>query len=169
MKRVNIKKSGEKNRLRKNPTAIFVAIILMISAFLFPISKINIFGTSTADRNYVLFNLIEDIFSNFLNLEGALQILPFLMSITFILLFFMYLLNGFGLINNKYSRKASYLTFLYLFFGLWLINKLNLEYGSPTVGTISNYTGVGAGIYVVPILGVLYIIFKRSINSKIKI
>ncbi len=155
-------------KLRKNPIALISSIILMISAFLFPISEINILGTTTADRNYVLFNLIEDAFKNTLDLQGALQILPYLMGFIFIFIFFGYLLAGFGLLYSRYARYASYLTFLYLFFGLWLINKLNVEYGSPTVGTLSNYTGVGAGIYVIPIVGLLYLIFNRAINSRLR-
>src|SRR3989344_2775899 len=159
------KRGNRDKRLKKNPTALFSALILMISAFLFPISRINILGSSTANRNYVLFNLIEDYLTNVVVLEGSLKVLPFIMGFIFIFIFIFYLLNGFGLIYNRYSRYASYLTFLYLFFGLWLINKLNIEYGSPTVGTLSNYTGVGAGVYIVPIVGFLYLIFNRKINS----
>jgi hypothetical protein len=89
------------------------------------------------------------------------------MIIIYFIALSLYLLNGFGVIYNKNSRYASYLTFVFLFLGLSYITVLNSKYGATGFTSLFANLGAGMGIWIAPIIGVLYLVLKGRINAYI--
>lgn len=155
-----------KKNLRKNPAALLASLILVISAFLFQLTSLNFLGTNLGDKGVVMFNVIQSMIKNGLG-STEQSILASALAILFIIVFLLYTLNGLGLIRNRYSRYASYLTFAYLIIGLYVINRLNRELSVPIFGNMMGSISLGVGIYIVPIVGILYFIFRRYINQAV--
>jgi len=74
----------------------------------------------------------------------------------------------YGNIYNKYSRYASFLTFIYFIVGLLIYNLLNEQYALSLFGFNLSSISLGSGIYFVPIVGVFYLFFIKSVNRIIK-
>lgn len=162
-----MKKKNHKG-LRKNPSAVIAFVLLTLSMFLFPLFNSSFFGETLSNKRETMFNLISSILSNFnqyfYNSEGMLSIsLAFLFSLSVLL----YFLNGFGLVFNRYSRYASYLTFAYLIAGLVIYNNLLNQTTFSLFGFEMTSISFGSGIYFVPIVGLLYFLFHRQVNWKV--
>jgi len=160
---------GKKRKLRKNASAIIASLLLTISTFIFPLFGTNLFGEIFSNKNSVMINFISRIFISQNNINSTFGVLQFLEVIIFLIIFLFYLLNGFGLIYNRYSRYASYVTILYLIVGLIMYNLLNLKYSMSLFGINISSISLGPGIYFVPILGISYLIFYRRINHSIRL
>jgi hypothetical protein len=113
-----------------------------------------------------MFNVIQSMITKGVGSTEE-SILASVLSILFIIIFLLYTLNGLGMIRNRYSRYASYLTFVYLVIGLYTINQLNKQLSVPLFGNMMGSISIGAGIYAVPIVGILYLIFRRRINRAV--
>jgi len=159
---------GRYKKLRKNPAALISAFLVLISAFLFQLFNINIFGEITKGKHYTMMTYITGLFSSKVVFNDSTKVMDFILAIVFVIIFLLYLFNGLGVIYNRYSRYASYLTVVYAVIGLFLYNML-------TSGNVSffglEFAGVslGLGIYFIPLVGILYLFLARTINSKIQI
>lgn len=160
-------KKGKK--LKRNPSALIAFLLLILSAFLFPLFGTSLFGESFSNKSTVIVNLIKDTFTSQINLSSNFGILQLLLVIVFVFIILFYFLNGIGVIYNRYSRYASILTFVYLVIGLITYNALNNEYATSLFGFEISSVSMGAGIYFVPIVGICYLIFARSLNRVIRI
>lgn len=159
---------NKRKRLKKNPTALISAFLVLVSAFLFQLFNTNILGETVVGKHYTMITYLVGLFSSKVVIDGLTKIMDFILAIVFIIIFLLYLFNGLGIIYNRYSRYASYLTFIYAIIGLSLYNILtssNVSLFGIEVAGVS----LGPGIYFIPIIGILYLFFARSINSKIKI
>ena len=154
-------------RLRTNKYAFFMAVLLGVSAFLLPLisSSADILGASFSAKGPVMFNLIIEflsgIFTDSIDTKQKFIIPFYIMVVLFLVSFILYILNGFGLIYNRYSRYASYLTIAYLFVGLYAINIINSQYGITTIFG-SSEVSIGSGIYLVPMIGVIYLFYLQQ-------
>lgn len=155
-----------KKKLHKNPAGLLASLILVLSAFLFQLTSLNFLGTNLGDKSVVMFNVIQSMITKGIGSTEE-SILASILAILFIIIFLLYTLNGLGIIRNRYSRYASYLTFVYLIIGLYVINRLNKELSVPIFGNMMGSISIGAGIYIVPLIGILYLIFKERINRAI--
>lgn len=156
-------------KLKRNPSALIAFLLLILSAFLFPLFGTSLFGESFSNKSTVIVNLIKDTFTSQINLSSNFGILQLLLVIVFVFIALFYFLNGVGAIYNRYSRYASILTFVYLVIGLITYNALNNEYATSIFGFEISSVSIGAGIYFVPIIGICYLIFARSLNRIIRI
>lgn len=166
-----MKKTGKRSKSRrskKNATALIAAALLLTSALIFPLSSEKIIGVNIEEPSNVLINYIERLFTQSVTFDSLSSKISLIMSIAFILSFLLYLLNGLGLIYNKYSRYASLLTIVYFFLGLYLIVLINREFSLPFFGNILTSIGIGPGIYFAPIVGLGYLFLVRKINSVIR-
>ena len=157
-----------RKRLRKNPAAIFAFIIIIISGFLFPLFGFSIFGEGFSDKSGVIVNLIIDLFSGKLSFQKGYEIAIILMIFVYILIVLFYLLNGLGVIYNRYSRYASILSIPYLFLGLFVVVLMNREISIPFFGNSLGAITLGLGTYLVTITGLLYLFLVRGINKMIR-
>jgi hypothetical protein len=153
-------------KIRKNPSALIASVLILISGFLFPLFNTSLFGETIANKKNTIVNLILNIPNSTIN--SLESILFLILLILFLAIFFLYLLNGMGIMFNRYSRYASYISFAYLIVGLSLYSILNSNNVS-LLGVELAGVSIGAGIYLIPIIGGLYILFNRSINSNIRI
>ena len=156
-------------QLKKNPAALIAFLLLLTSGFLFPLFGTDFFGESFTNKNSVVVNLIRETFTSQISLNSSFGVFQVLLVLSFIIVTLLYLLNGFGLIYNRYSRYASFLTILYFILGLLTYNSLNEKYATSLFGLQISSITMGAGIYFVPFIGILYFFFARSINKGIKI
>jgi hypothetical protein len=155
-------------KIRKNISALIVAFLLIGSMFLFPLFNSSFMGETLSNSKGNMANLIIEIVKNinsfFSNSYGFMSVL---LALLFVICLLFYLLNGLGLIYNRYSRYASYLTFVYAIVGLIVYNILVNQNTISLFGFELASISYGAGIYFVPILGLLYILFGRRINQRI--
>lgn len=153
---------------KRNSAAVLALICLLFIAFVSPLIQTKVMGESLSDPNAVMINLIEDVFNDKVNYDSSSETTLAVMAITFLLIVGLYFLSGFGIIYSRYARYASYLTIAYLFLGLYLIRLLNRESTMELLGITLRSTAIDSGIYLVPIVGILYLYFKRSINRKFR-
>lgn len=160
---------GKKHRgkLRKNFAALIAFFLLILSAFVFPLFGTSIFGESLSNKSTVIVNLIKDIFTSTIQLNSTFGFLQLILVIIFLLIGILYLLNGMGLIYNRYSRYASFLTFAYFIIGLLIYNTLNNQYSTSLFGFEISSITMGLGIYFIPIIGVAYLFLNRYVNNNI--
>lgn len=156
-------------KLRKNPAALISALLVLVSGFIFQVFHQDFLGESIPDKRLTIVNYAIDFFSNSFGLNSSLQIMSLVLVLLYFAIFFLYLFNGLGLIYNRYSRYASFTSFVYLVFGLILYSLLNQQYATSFFGFEMTSISIGAGIYFIPIIGVLYLVFKRQINSAIRL
>lgn len=157
----------EKNseELEFNQTALISFILILMSGFLFQLFQVSIFGQSFNKLtmfDYILLFLTSPLESNIFNV-----VLSVLLITTFLTILFLYFLNGFGLIHNKSSGYASFLTFIYLMIGSIMYKVLSQESINFMGFNLSN-TSLGMGLYFPPIVGIAYLLFYRQINSAFK-
>lgn len=162
------KRRGNRKKLRKNSSALIAFLLIIFSAFAFPLFGNKIFGEEIGGGT-VMINLIKGIFTSSNNLSSSLGFLQLSLVIIFCLIALFYFLNGIGGIYNRYSRYASFLTFVYFIFGLFIYNMLNTKYASSFFGFEFSSISLGLGIYFIPIVGICYLIFSRSVNRVIRL
>ena len=156
-------------KLRKNIAGMLALLIILIASFLFPLYSIDAFGeTMPSGNEYTAFKVYERVFSNgqsFINLgfEGILQIS---MGCLLIIIICLYLLNGLGIIKNKFSRYASYFSIFYFVLSLVNYNFLNKLYSTTAFGISLSSVSIGFGTWLVLITGLGYLFFSESINEK---
>lgn len=158
-----------RKKLKKNFSALIAFFLLILSAFLFPLFGTSIFGESFSNKSTVIFNLIKETLTSQINLDSSFGLLQLLLVVFFLVIAILYLLNGFGLIYNRYSRYASFLTFGYFIVGLFAYNALNSKYAMSIFGFEISSISLGSGIYFVPIMGICYLIFARYANRSFRI
>ena len=170
-KRFNKKnhKKQKNKHLKRNPAAIISAILIGISGMIFSLFNLTLFGEKISNSQWVMFNLITKIFGGNLPFNTGYNILVFFMVLIYITIFLFYSLNGLGIIKNTYSRYASILSIIYLFLGLTVVIMINNEKSITFLGMTLNSIKAGMGIYIVPIVGALYLFSKKWVNSIIKI
>src|SRR4030042_1697353 len=101
-----------RKKLRRNASALIAFFLLLLSAFLFPLFGTSLFGESFSNKSTVIVNLIKDTFTSQINLGSSFGLLQLLLVVVFLFIAIFYLLNGLGFIYNRYSRYASFLTFV---------------------------------------------------------
>ena len=159
----------KRKKLRKNLAALIALSLLFLSAFVFPLFGTSIFGESFSNKSTVIINLIKDVFNSKVYLNSGIGFLQLLLVVTFLFGGMLYLLNGLGVIYNRYSRYASFLTLAYFFIGLILYNSLNNEYATSFFGFELSSVSLGLGIYFVPLVGIAYLFLAKHINRAIKL
>ena len=153
------------DKVEFNPTALISFILILMSGLLFQLFQVSILGQSFNKFtmfDYILLFLTAPLDSNIFNV-----ILSILLITTFLTILFLYFLNGFGLIHNKSSGSASFLTFIYLMIGSIMYKVLSQESINFMGFNLSN-TSLGMGLYFPPIVGIAYLLFYRQINSAFK-
>ena len=155
-------------KLRKNPAAVFAALLILLSGFVFQLFYVDFFGESIPDKRLTLVNYAVDYLTNLAGLDNVIDIVGLSLIVVYLIIFVFYLLNGFGLIYNRYSRYASILTFVYLILGLISYSFLNQKYATSLFGFQMTSISIGFGVYFIPLVGLLYLIFKRQINSVVR-
>ncbi|MDO8528625.1 MAG: hypothetical protein Q7S06_01900 [Nanoarchaeota archaeon] len=160
-----MRRRGRRNRLRKNPAALFAIALVLISGFLFPLFSFSIFGEDFSDKSGVVVNLVIDLFSKKYSFTETSEFVILFMVLSYLVIATLYLLNGLGIIYNRYSRYASFLSFAYLLLGLIAVVLLNRQMTIPFFGNTVGSMTIGLGTYLLPIVGILYLIFHRQINS----
>ena len=161
-------KRRQKRKLNKNPTALISAMLLIFSGFLFQLFNTNFTGTIYTAKHYTMSTYLISILGHGPDFASICGRLDLLLCVTFILSISLFLLNGFGIIYNRYSQYASYFTFIYLIIGLVLYEILSKE-NMSVLGIQVMSTVLGPGVYFVPIVGIFYLIFKKKVNSRIRI
>jgi hypothetical protein len=152
-----------RKRVHKNTTALIAAILLLIVAFTMPLVGVNFLGADINNSGAILFRIIENIFVTEFSSSYAITLLS--MTIIFLIAFFLYLLNGLGIIRNKYSRYASYLTLIYCLIGFYFTYEINKGLSLPLLGNALGNINAGPGIYLVIIVGIFYMSLKKYINA----
>lgn len=156
-----------RKKLRKNSTALISAFLILVSGFLFQLFHTSVLGESLPSKNLSMFDYILTFFNGSLDFSNFQVLFGSILVILFLVIFLFYLLNGLGIIYNRYSRYASYLSFVYFIVGLIIYKLLNKDsismFGVEIAGV-----NLGFGVYFIPIIGVCYLLFNRTINSKIK-
>jgi len=160
-------KKHHHNKIRRNPTALIAALIVAFSAFL-PLLSSKLFGESFDNPQLSMVNVFGEILSKPVS-EPTLQIPSLILVISFAIILVLYSLNGLGLVFNRYSMYASFLTVPYLFAGLYIANVTNSGLSNPFLGNTLASVSIGPGIYLVPLVGLFYIIFRREINWRVHI
>jgi hypothetical protein len=160
-------KINHQRKLNKNPAALVAALLVLLSGFLFQLFYTVFLDTAVKNTKLTMMGQIMEIYR--FNLPSSpLSISIVLLIIVFITIFLFYALNGFGIIYNRYSRYASYFSFVYLILGLFIYTLLN-QNNYSLFGLELTSMSIGPGIYFIPIIGALYLFFKRSINSVLHI
>ncbi len=167
------RKRGKRNnprrkKLHRNPSSVFAFILIAISGFLFPLFGFSIFGESFSDKSGVMMNLVIDFFSGKLPLGEAYGIIITAMMVIYLFILIFYLLNGLGVIYNRYGRRASILSIIYLFLGLFAVVFINREISIPFLGNTLGAVTLGLGTYFVTLVGILYLFFVRQINRNVR-
>lgn len=142
--------------------AFFLAIIVGLGFALFSFKVIGI-----TSQGGTIFNYIGDFFSGDLNFKGA-GIWIYLMILSYIFIILMYFLSGIGSLEDKFANYASIISFLYFVLGLLAVNSINNQTSVNILGQTLNSARANAGIYIIPIIGVIHLLFAKSINSAIK-
>jgi len=163
------KKSAPIKKSKINAAAIAAAVVILLSCFLFELFNFRIFGNLVNNKRGIMFNLILDMFSGNLNLLGDYQFLVLGMIILYIFIFFLYFLNGIGVIKERYAIYASIFSVVYLFLGFILVNLVNRNISLPFFGNHLASATIGLGTYLIPILGIAYLFLKNPVNNAIKI
>ncbi|NMB66884.1 hypothetical protein GYA25_02395 [Candidatus Woesearchaeota archaeon] len=157
-------------KVYKNPAGFVAFFILLISAFLLPLFQENILDETLPNKGTTLISVAPEIIQNVgVYLKSAFGIYKIGILLTFIFTIGFYFLNGIGLVYNRFSRYASYLSFLYLILGLLIYNDLNKDYGINLLGMSVTSLSIGLGLWIVPLVGVLYLLFYKEVNKRIHI
>ncbi|MEM2955052.1 MAG: hypothetical protein QW625_03845 [Candidatus Nanoarchaeia archaeon] len=143
--------------------------MIILIGFTSPLFATKIFDESLGQRETIMSNLIINLFSGKISLSTSYEILLTSMIILYILTALLFLLNGLGKIYNRYSVYASFLTFVYLFLGLITVSIINNQTSLSLFGISFTSVVTDFGVYSVAIIGFLYLVFRKYINSKIRI
>jgi len=160
-------KKRKNKESQKNSAAIIAFILILVSGFIFPLVEYNFFGTAVSNSKTIMLNLFLDFTKGTMPLGQDYNIAILFMMIIYVAVLLLYLLNGIGKIPNKYSKYASVLSFIYLGLGLLVIQLINNSYSIAILGFQVSSVVTGSGIYIIPIVGLLYLIFNKKINSAI--
>lgn len=158
-----------RGKLNKNSAALFAAILIVLSGFLFSLFNFQIFGQNLPDKKGIMFNFIIDLFTGKLSFSTGYEIAIIGMILVYLVILIFYLLNGFGVIYNRYSRYASILSIIYLFLGLIAVVLINRESSVDFFGVTLTSTTIGLGTYLITIVGIAYLFLKRGINRIIRL
>lgn len=158
-----------KGKIKRNVSALLSFVLVILSGFLFSLFSLEIFGQSLPDKKGVMFNLIIDLFSGKYNLTKGYEIVVLIMIIIYILIALFYLLNGLGIIYNRYSRYASILSIIFLFLGLIATLLMNREQSISLFGITFNSMTIGLGTFFITIIGIAYLFLHKWINSTIRL
>jgi hypothetical protein len=158
----------QRGKLNKNPAALIAAILIAISGFIFPLFNSQMFGENLPNKKGIMFNFIIDLFTGKLSISTAYEIAIIGMILVYLIILILYLLNGFGVIYNRYSRYASILSVVYLFLGLISVVLINRETLVEFFNITFTSTTIGLGTYLIPIIGIAYLFLVRWINRIIR-
>lgn len=164
-----MKKRGNKRRLNKNPSALFSFALVILSGIIFPIFSTKLFGETFSNTKTAIFNIILDLFSGKMGISKGYELAILGMVFVYVLIALFYLLNGLGVIYNRYSRHASILSIFYLFLGLISVLLINRTGGFSLFGFEIASITLGLGTYFITIVGVAYLFFHRWINSVVRL
>ena len=156
-------------KLRRNAAALIAFVIIVFSAFVFPLFNFNLLGQGFSDKTGVMANLITELLSGGTKITESHGVAILAMIVVYLIIALFYLLNGLGMIYNRYSRYASMLSIVYLFLGLFVVLTINNKSSVPFFGTTLASVSLGIGTYLVTLVGVGYLIFKRVINRAIRL
>ena len=157
-------KAKKKSLSKRNVAAIIAAILIILSGFLFQLFNFEFFGKEWNIENAVMFNLAQNLGD--LQLPGNLETVVIFMVIIYFVVLILYLINGIGLLSDKFSFLASILTFVYLLLGIYFVPTFNNSTSIPILGNIST-ASLGLGTYLLPIIAVVYLILKKPINNNL--
>jgi hypothetical protein len=157
-----------KKELAKNFSALLALALILLSGFLLPLFSYRLFGESFSDKGNVMINVIVDTISGNISFNDSVEVFVGIMAAVYVIICILYLLNGLGIIYDRYSRYASFLTIAYLFAGLFAVNSIHRAASLPLFGNILGSATIGPGIWMLPLIGISYLIFKRQINSAIR-
>lgn len=139
-----------------NRAALATSLLLVLCALILP-----------AIATQTLVQFILDYFSKPVTLAGVDGVsVTLLMLLMFLVAVILFLLNGFGVLRNNFSRYAAYLTISFFF--LWVVylafrGITPVGEGTSVPAMISSVSG----IWIVPVVGVLYLtIFEKVSPNK---
>jgi hypothetical protein len=155
-------------KIHKNISGLIAFFVLLLSAFLLPLFNQAIFDKSLPNKSTTMANMAPEVLSNLKNyVSNSLGLYQLALVLTFILILLFYLVNGLGFVYNRFSRYASYLSFVYLILGLLLYNAINKKYGLELLGVSLTSISIGFGLWAVPLVAALYLIFSKELNKRI--
>jgi len=157
---------NKKRKINKNHAGLLCFVLLVTIAFVFPLFDLSLIGQNISQDKTTIVNLLLDFFNSETLKENYGKTTMIMVGL-FCLAAILFLINGLGFVYNRYSRYASYLTFAYFFLGLFTMSLMNRS-GDYTLLFGLGKIELSFGVYLVPIVGLIYLIERHSIN-KIKI
>jgi hypothetical protein len=153
----------EKQKKRKlNLAAVVAAVFIIISGFLFQLFNFEFLGKQWQIEEAVMFNLVRELPD--LELPGSLETVVLFMVVLYFASLALYIINGVGVLSDKYSVLASFLTFIYLLLGIYFVPTFNAAAAIPLIGSVGT-ASLGLGTYLIPTIAILYLLFKKPLNS----
>jgi hypothetical protein len=153
----------EKQKKRKlNLAAVVAAVFIIISGFLFQLFNFEFLGKQWQIEEAVMFNLVRELPD--LELPGSLETVVLFMVVLYFASLSLYIINGVGVLSDKYSVLASFLTFIYLLLGIYFVPTFNAAAAIPLIGSVGT-ASLGLGTYLIPTIAILYLLFKKPLNS----
>src|SRR3989339_789477 len=131
----------KKNKINLNYAGLFAFSMLLIIGFISPIYYYTFLSKDALTSTATWFDVVLDIFSS-----KNLTYVDF--NNIFYLMFFCF-----------------FMTFVYFIFGMLYVALFNRNNTPKLFGFELSHLYIGVGIWVVPIVGIIYLIFYKKINE----
>ena len=155
----------KKNKINLNYAGLFAFSMLLIIGFISPIYYYTFLSKDALTSTATWFDIVLDIFSSknltYVDFNNIFYLMFFCFFITLIL----YFLSGFFIIEERWAKYASIMTFVYFILGMLYVALFNRNNTPKLFGFELSHLYIGVGIWVVPIVGIIYLIFYKKINE----